>query len=264
MKKRGISVCFVVKNGMINGYPFWESLESCLPIADEIVISEGMSRDNTFEVLNKFKNKYGDKVNIFRTEWSKFSAYSGEVIALVSEEAMKKCSYEWIYYLQADEVIHEDNVQFLKSVPTGGVGNCNSIYFKFAHLIGSWKPLPQGGAAYSEAIRMVKNIPSITLLGDGWTFTGSTQPVFPSTTIPKPIYHLGWVFPKNIDQKNIEQAKIYSTMKIYQDKAASARQNVAKGYNQKLGLPIPTDFDDYPKNVKRLVGAFEYTLPEGI
>lgn len=258
MPSAGISVCFIVKNGLTNGYPFWESLTSSIPIADEIVVSEGFSNDGTYEAILKFQKKYGSKVKVFRCDWNKFKSESGAVIAKVSQEAINFCSKSWIYYLQADEIVHPRNVDFIKRVVNS---NHNSVCFNFNHFIGSWKPLPPGGAAYSTAIRMVRKIPSIYLLGDGWTFAGQIAPVLGPNGVPKPVYHFGWVFPKNIDQKNIEQSKIYPDLSAYQNKASASQQNILNGYGEEKGLPVPDDYDDFPCGMKRLVGAFKYTLP---
>jgi glycosyltransferase involved in cell wall biosynthesis len=261
----GISVCFVIKNGLINGYPFWESLESCLPIANEIVISDGNSVDKTYDALLKFKERYGDKVKLFKTNWERSGIGGcGEIISVISSETMAKCSCKWIYYLQADEIIHKDNYNILKDIASEKLGNYNSVCFRYSHFIGSWKPLPRGGAAYSEAIRMVRNMKEISLMGDAWTFKGVIHPVFDPNKIPKPIYHFGWVFPKNIDQKNVEQAKIYPSMPDYQRKASASAENIKKGYSQKNGFPKPEDYDDYPDSMRRLIGQFEYSLPLGI
>lgn len=259
----GISVCFIIKNGIINGYPFWESLQSCLPIADEIVISEGFSRDLTYKAIEKFRKDNGGKVKVVRHDWGKFVSSQGEVISRVSTATIEQCTKQWVYYLQADEIIHPDNYQVIRDMASGKLGNYNSINFRFAHFIGSWEPLPVGSAAYSYAIRMIRNIPEIHLIGDAWTFGGGISPSYPHEKIPKPVYHLGWVFPKNINQKNIEQAKIYSGMKIYQDKARDAQSRIDLNSN-KVGLPPPKDFSDFPEGIKRLIGQYEYTLPPGV
>lgn len=263
VKIPGISVCFVVKNGITNGYPFWESLQSCLPIADEIVISEGNSTDDTFKVVKKFCELHPDKAHFFRCDWNNHKTAAGEVIAKVSMEAMQKCRRQWIYYLQADELIHKDNYQVIRDVSCGKF-NCRSVYFEFAHFIGSWDPLPVGGAAYSYAIRMVKNVRDISLIGDAWTFGGATAPVLSAKDFPKPIYHFGWVFPKNISQKSIEQAKIYPHLPEYQAKAKNAIEAIKSGQDEKKGLPMPNTFTDFPESMKRLVGQYEYTLPPGL
>lgn len=258
MPSQGISVCFVIKNGLINGYPFWESLTSCLPLADEIIISEGYSTDGTYEALQRFMKLHGQKVKMFRHEWSQYKSESGSVIANVSQNAMSRCTKSWIYYLQADEIIHPRNIGVLKKLVTS---DYNSVCFNYNHFIGSWKPLPHGSAAYSQAVRMVRKKSSIFLIGDGWNFGGRIGPTFGPDGIPKPIYHFGWVFPRNMDLKKVEQSKIYPNMEEYRKNGAEAYQRILNGYAEEKGFPIPEDYDDYPCGMKRLVGAFSYTLP---
>lgn len=258
MPAQGISVCFVIKNGLINGYPFWESLTSCLPLADEIVISEGFSTDGTYDAILKFQKRYGSKIKLIRADWNSHKSDCGSVITKVSQDAMAHCSRSWIYYLQADEIIHPSNISCLRRLIDS---KYNSVCFNYNHFIGSWKPLPPGVAAYSQAIRMVRKKPSIFLIGDGWNFGGQVGPTFGPDGIPKPIYHFGWVFPKNIDLKNVEQLKIYPNIEGYQKKAAESYQRIVNGYSEKKGLPIPDDYDDYPCGMKRLVGEFCYSLP---
>jgi len=260
-KKHGISVCFVIRNGLINGYPFWESLHSALPIADEFIISDGDSKDKTSQVIEKFRNQYPDKVKIIKANWEKEMGGCGEVISIISKKAMEYCKYEWIYYLQADEIIHQDNYKIIREVANGKYGVLNSVEFKFSHFIGSWNPLPDNSPAYSSAIRMVKNTSSIYLLGDGWTFVGDVKPQLPIDFIPRPIFHLAWVFPKNIDLKNIEQMKIYPNMEAYQCKGRESAINIHKQGGRQMGLPYPDDISSYPNGIERLFGLFEYKLP---
>ena len=262
--KPGISVCFVVKNGLFNGYPMWESLNSAVPIADEFVISEGNSSDDTMRVLEKFRDTCGKKVTIFKTNWERFKSPCGEVISRVSQEAIDRCSFDWVYYLQADEIIHEGNHKFISDVSKGKFPKFNSVSFPFKHCIGSWNPLPSNHPAYQEAIRMVRRIPTIQLLGDAWNFTGDVGPIYPAGLVPKPIFHLAWVFPKNIDQKNLSQANIYTDMKDYQEKAAASRVRIESGYDCKTGFQNPDDQDQFPKGISRLFGKFEYSLPDGL
>lgn len=264
-KNAGISVCFIIRNGLKNGYPFWESLNSAVPFADEIVISEGYSDDGTFEVIQRFGRLYKDKVRIYRDNWDLARSQHGEVITQVSTWNMRRCTKSWIYYLQADEIIHEHNFDFLRLIAEEKIGKFNSVSFPFLHFIGSWNPLPRDGTAYSEAIRMVRNTTTIYLLGDAWNFTGAVDPIFPAGHVPKPVYHFGWVFPKNIDLKNLSHAQLYKGLKEYQEKAQKSRENIVRGYKEKKGLPPPVNFTDFPAGTERLVGMFEYQLPpEGV
>lgn len=260
--KPGISVCFVIKNGVKQGYPFWESLKSCLSFADEIVISEGYSDDGTAEYIRKFIDMYSGKVKfrLYNDDWNSFQTPYGEVIAAVSYKNMRRCEYEWVYYLQADEVLHDDNSAFVRSIAEGNDGY-NAVMFEFYHFINGWEPIPMGGAAYHHAIRMVRNKNDICFMGDAWTFDGGVKPICCHTKVPKPIYHLGWVFPKNCDIKKVEHGKLYKGMGNYQNDAQAAQKRIDVGVYEK-GFALPKDFSDFPEGVSRLFGKIQYELPE--
>jgi len=260
-RRPGISVCFIIKNGITQGYPFWESLKSCLSFADEIVISEGLSTDGTAEYIKKFISMYSDrtKFRMYTDDWNGFSSPHGEVIAQVTERNMRRCAHEWIYYLQADEVLHPDNSDFVRKVAKEN--KSNAVMFKFYHFINAWEPLPVGTAAYDYAIRMIRNSKDIKPIGDAWTFGGNVEPTCKQELVPKPIYHLGWVFPKNCDMKTVEHGKLYKNMASYQAGAKAAQGRIEAGkYNS--GFALPVDFDDFPDGVARLFGKVQYELPE--
>jgi glycosyltransferase involved in cell wall biosynthesis len=243
-----ISVVFVVKNAINQGYCFIDSLKSCLPIADEIIISEGFSDDDTLRYIMEFRDKYESQVpiHVFQDRWEEKS-YHGEVIANVSMRAIEKSTFDWIYYLQADEIIPPENEAHIKHIAT--LDEFHSISFPFYHFIRSWEPSEEG---YREAIRMVRNHRDIRLTGDAWNFEGAIDPICPAGHSPKPIYHFAWVFPPQNTVKHIEHAKIYENMPEYQENMRHALQN-------QLTKPYPlTDFDDFPELARRFVGETTY------
>ena len=179
-----ISVVFFGKNLITQGYCFWESLQSCLPFADELIISEGYSDDDTYKYLNRFVTEHKDElpITLFQDAWEKES-YHGEVIAKVSDRLIKKATKDWVYYLQADEIIHEDNIKFIKFIAESS--DYNAVSFPFYHFTRAWEPT-QG---YTDAIRMIRNHRKINLKGDAWTFESEVDPVCPSIESPRPVYH---------------------------------------------------------------------------
>jgi len=262
MSEKGISVNFVIKNGISQGYPFWESLESCLEFADEMVISEGCSEDGTRQFIDRFVEKHSEscEFRIFEDDWNIYKSGRGELIAKISDINMRRCRHEWVYYLQADEVLHPGNAGFVRDIAINHP-EFNSVSFPFAHFIGSWKPLPKNGGAYNEAIRMTKNQANIKFLGDAWNFTGAVAPICPAGHSPHPIYHLGWVFPKNIDHKKIGHADLYSNMKVYQKGVDECRKRIESNHDYQP-LEKPAEYNDYPPSIHRLFGMIAYELPE--
>jgi len=247
-----ISVVFVVKNAIKQGYCFIDSLRSCLPIADELIISEGFSEDDTLNHLCKFRtgNRRNTKIVLDQDQWPE-SSYHGEAITEISTRAMQRATREWIYYLQADEIIHEDTVPHIKAIAKSS--EFNSASFPFHHFINKWEPAVDD-KYYKEAIRMIRRGRDISLMGDAWNFQGEVDPICPAGHSPKPIYHFAWVFPPQNDIKNIEHAKIYKNIPEYQEKMQKACEVLDQPKQ-----PYPrTDFDEFPRIPRRFVGKVKY------
>src|SRR5665647_3106772 len=108
-----ISCFMVLKNVLKTGYPFLEAIAASLPICDEFLISEGYSTDGTFEVVERI-SKLNKKVKLFRQEWPKIKKYS--VIAEVTNNIRAKCSYDYVFSIQANEIVHERSIEFIKAL----------------------------------------------------------------------------------------------------------------------------------------------------
>lgn len=256
-----ISVVFIIKNAIKQGYCFWESLESCLPFADDIIISEGHSNDNTLKYIKKFRKKHKNEVDfdLFQDKWDETS-YHGEAITKISEKAIKKAKGDWVYYLQADEIIAPETAQYIKDFANNdgfssdSSGGYNSLSLPYYHFIRSWTPSQNG---YKNAVRMVRNGCGY-LKGDAWTFTGvDICPIYDSFC-PKPIYHFAWVFSKQNDIKDIEHSKLYTNFPEYQEKMKKACQKPAK----LEPYPLDPNFDDFPDLARKFVGKVEYPLDD--
>ncbi|MCF8240215.1 MAG: glycosyltransferase [Melioribacteraceae bacterium] len=95
-----LSLSMIVKNESNN-------LEKCLSsvkdLADEIVIVDTGSTDNTKDIASKFTSR------IYTYEWDNdFSA--------ARNFALGKCTGNWVLYLDADEYIDSNSVEMLKSI----------------------------------------------------------------------------------------------------------------------------------------------------
>lgn len=250
-----ISLIFVIKNGLRNGYCFWESLQSCLPLADELIISDGFSQDGTYEALVKFINKYCANISValYQDKWEEQS-YHGEVIAKVTQRAINRAQKEWVLYLQSDEIYPESTVNYIKEIAKKPY---NALSLPFYHFNRAWRPSNEG---YKEAIRMVRRSKNVKLRGDAWTFE-DCLPICPSSLCPKPVYHFNWIFQKQNDYKDIEHAKIYTNIPEYQEKMQKALQSIKQ---EKQPYPLDPNFNDFPELAKRFIGKAEYTLPEDL
>jgi hypothetical protein len=162
----------VLKNVLKTGYPFVESIASSLPICDEFLISEGYSTDGTFEIVEKI-SKFNKKVKLFRQEWPDIKKYS--VISEVTNSIRAKCNYNYIFSIQANEIIHEKSIELIKALPEiCPMGNSFSL--PFVHLVKDLK-------FYEDfRLRFAKNLKNIVSVGDAWTL-GSSKSFTNSETL---------------------------------------------------------------------------------
>ena len=103
MKISGFSF---VRNDVKLYYPVAESIRSILPICDEFVVAlgKGDQDDTTREVIEAM----GDpKIRIVETVWDEAHYDRGIVNAIQTDIAKEACTGDWLFYLQADEGLHE-------------------------------------------------------------------------------------------------------------------------------------------------------------
>ncbi|NLE06344.1 MAG: glycosyltransferase family 2 protein, partial [Crenarchaeota archaeon] len=154
-----ISGFMIAKDVLKTGYPFVEAIASALPICDEFLISDGYSTDGTYETLKKI-SELNNKVKISRYEWPKSKDI--HILTHVTNALRKKCRYDYIFYVQANEIVHEDNIRFIKALPKMKP-KVNTFSFPYLQLMRNEK--------YSQEFRLrfSKNLPEIEATGDAWT-----------------------------------------------------------------------------------------------
>ena len=110
-----ISGITFIKNGLTLGYPIKESIESILPICDEVVINIGFDNpelkgdDGTWDYLNDhFK---GSKFIIQKSWWDPAKRKDGLVLSEQTNIAIKAATGDYIQYIQGDETLHEQDHQ---------------------------------------------------------------------------------------------------------------------------------------------------------
>ncbi len=207
-----LSCIMIIKNGIKNGYPFLESIRSMVDIADEFLISDGYSEDDTYAYLMAAGEKF-PHITLYRDEWSASSF--GESIADITNRLKDRARCDWVYNLQADEIVHEELLSQIKKISTQAPAPYQSIGLKFLHFVGDFYHV-ETRPGYEVAIRMVPNGQQAFVAGDGWTFAGAVDPV---GVIESPqVFHFGWVYCKNNIYKRINQARhIYTEQPSYLD-----------------------------------------------
>ena len=154
----------IVKNVLEQGYPFIEAIASALPICDEFLISDGYSTDGTYEIIKRITN-LNPKVKVYRYRWPDKKDLT--VLADVTNQVRSKCRFQYIFSVQANEVIHEQSAPFIKALPSM-LPYIDTFSFPYVQLLNNYKLTEE------FRLRFSKNLPGIVAIGDAWTL-GTSQ-----------------------------------------------------------------------------------------
>lgn len=76
-----------IRNGFKMGYPFMASIQSLLPVVDELIVVVGDSEDGTREAIVNLMN---DKIIIIDSIWSEEKRKNGEIFREQSNIGLSK------------------------------------------------------------------------------------------------------------------------------------------------------------------------------
>ena len=209
-----ISGFTMVKNADKLYYPIKQSIESMLPMVDEFVVALGDNDldDDTLAIIQSIDS---DKVKIIRTVWDLNKYPNGMENAHQTDIAKNACSGDWVFYLQADEVINEkDHASILKRCEELlDDKEVEGLLFKYYHFWGDYNHYHTIHGWYKNEIRIVRNQPDIHSWESAQSFRripefdGVNYRVQAGTyklkvaQVDAHIYHYGWVRPPHLMQK---------------------------------------------------------------
>ena len=110
-----ITGAVIIKNGIKLGYPFVESIRSLANFCDEVIVGVGKSDDGTRAAVEAIGT---NKITIIDTVWDTSKRTGGTLLSEKTNEVLEHCHGEWIFYLQSDEVIHEEDHALIRRALT--------------------------------------------------------------------------------------------------------------------------------------------------
>ncbi|TLY36235.1 MAG: glycosyltransferase, partial [Nitrospirae bacterium] len=117
MKVSGFTFC---RNAVRYDYPLVESIRSILPIVDEFIVNVGRCDDGTLELVRSI----GDpKIRMIESVWDETLRKDGLIYSQQTNIALAQCTGDWAFYLQADEVVHEDDLPAIRAAMHAHQGN---------------------------------------------------------------------------------------------------------------------------------------------
>ena len=145
-----------VRNGFTYDVPFLESIQSILPICDEFVVAVGDSTDSTVEAIEALNNP---KIKIIHTIWDETKNQFGKIFAQQANIALQHTTGDWAFHLQADEVIHEQDldkiVQTLKIYHTQP--QVQGFILPFLHFYGAYNYIRTSRRVHKHEVRIFRN-----------------------------------------------------------------------------------------------------------
>jgi len=197
-----------IKNGEILGYPFIESIKSILPLVDEFVINVGESEDNTLELINQINDP---KIRVIQSKWNDKMTDRGYVYGQQKMIAQYNCTSDWAFYLEGDEVVHEEDLEKIKQTCEKYVDDneVEAVTFDYFHFYGNANSYLDSPAWYRREARIIKNsVRSYAPDGLFWLVLAKNKiGRYPNAVHSgAKMYHYGWV--RSEEQMNLKSQKV--------------------------------------------------------
>ncbi len=209
------------KNALKLYYPMKQSVQSILPIVEEFIVALGDS--DADDITRKEMESIGSsKIRILDTIWDIEKYPQGMEHAHQTDIAKSLCRGDWLFYLQSDEVIHEDDLPLIRNrcAELVDVPEVEGLLFDYIHFWGDYDHYQNGHCWYRKEIRIIRNKPDI----HSWESAQSFRriPGFDGihyrqqentyklkvTASGARIFHYGWVRPPEIMNNKIRHFSI--------------------------------------------------------
>jgi len=190
-----VSAFTFIRNAVALGFPAVESIRSVLPICDEFIVNVGEGDDGTMELIRSLGEP---KVKILETRWNDLMQVRGFVYGQQKTIAQYSCTGDWAFYLEADEVVHEDDLDSIYRSMERHLENpeVEALVFDYLHFYGNHVTYLDSPAWYRRAPRIIRNsIRSYAPDGLFWVVLDSNKRGrYPRAALARArIFHYGWV-----------------------------------------------------------------------
>ena len=267
MKISGFSF---IKNGQKLYIPTRQAIESILPICDEFIIAIG-DNDPDDETLSIIESIHSDKIKIIHTKWDTATFRKNTEFAHQTDLAKAECSGDWLFYLQCDEAIHENDLPKIKAACEQNLNNpeVEGFLFKYLHFWGDYQHYQRSHAWYRREIRIIRNDPAIHSWKDAQSFrrfdhwiggyedyqrkTGTHK--LKVKLIDAYVYHYGYVRPPVV---MTHKGKVSHTSYHGKEKAEQLTRHLGPVYDYGPLNHIPEFKGEHPAVMKDWIAKFNW------
>ena len=235
-----------IRNAILLDYPIVASIQSILPLCDEVIVAVGNSDDDTLGLIQNID----PKVKIIQTTWDDSLRENGRVLAVETDKALAAIdpAADWAIYIQGDEVMHEaDHPEILKAMTRFlHDQDVDGLLFDYLHFYGSYDYIGVSNNWYKKEIRVVKPGRGIFSFRDAQGFRKTPDQKLKVAPAKARVFHYGWVKDPQAMQRKQE-----SFHKLWHDDAWLEKN-----------IKVATAFD-YEDHIHELA-RFEGTHPQWI
>jgi hypothetical protein len=197
-------------------YPVVESLRSLLPLVEEIVVVAHRGDEETRQTLAGLQD---GRLVVVETDWDDGPRGGGRTLARQTNAALARCRHPWALYLQADEVLHEDDYDLVRAALEryNRVVDVDALSFRFLHFEGSAgfvNPL-----RYRRQCRLVRNDGRLESVRDAAGFGRTDGRRLRTRRSGARVFHYGWA-----RRPDALKAKTIALARLYHDEAYVARR----------------------------------------
>ncbi len=193
-----------IRNAIKYDYPVVESICSILPLCDEFIVAVGNSDDGTRKLIESIGSS---KIRIIDTTWDESKREGGAVLADETNKAMNAISPDstWAFYMQADEVVHEDSLGILKAAMERWQDNreVEGLLLRYLHFYGSYDYIGNSRRWYRNEVRIIRNDRQIRSYKDAQGFRKNGKPLQVKSS-GAAIHHYGWVKPPEFQKSKLK------------------------------------------------------------
>lgn len=209
------------KNARKLYYPMKQAVMSILPIVDEFIVVLGDSdADDTTRA--EIESINSPKIKIIDTVWDIEKYPRGMEHAHQTDIAKSHCKGDWLFYLQSDELIHEEDLPVIRNRCEELLHDdeVEGLLFNYIHFWGDYSHIQNGHCWYRKEIRIIRNRPEI----HSWVSAQSFRriPEFDGihyrqkentfklkvAEVNARVFHYGWVRPPKVMNRKI---KVFTT-----------------------------------------------------
>lgn len=201
-----VSGCTIVRSAAGFDYPLVESLRSQLPLVEELVVVAHRG-DAALEPVRALDDP---RVVIVESDWDLGPAGRGAVLARQTNLALERCGHPWALYLQADEVLHEDDYGAIRAALAryDGAADVDALSFRFLHFEGSYDHV--NPLRYRRQCRLVRNDARLESVRDAAGFARKDGRRMRTPASGARVFHYGWAMaPEALKAKTLALAALY-------------------------------------------------------